>query len=283
MDLKAQLLAAKKLLAGYEIITLPKEIIELQKYLREVELPDLQVLETIVSSNTVLVGELIRAANVPSVQGRHPRKIETVFEALDMLGARRIKNLATALALKLAMENTGQRQLMKHSLQVAEAAMVIADKTGRISVDKAYLIALFHNVGCLMMAKIDRHYMEFFIKALSKPYSTLALEMSRYQTTHEMVGFIVAQEWKLEDEFKKIILLHHNERIDSIKDQAVAQGVALVQLANVLVAELFYKIYITSEFKRMFQFSAKALGITQDETIAMIRKEILTAVQKNPF
>lgn len=276
MLLKDQLANARRLLAKTEIISLPKEVMELQKYLNQEEFPQTEVLVKIIGQNAILAGEIVQAANLPSMQGSRPRKIETIRDAVNVLGSRRLKNLVTALSMKLAMETLGLKHLTQHSVQVAEACMKIAPYLKHTSVDKAYLMGLFHNVGALMLGKLDNTYEALFKKSLSSPISITTWEIEKYQTTHGVMGLLVAEEWGLEADFKKVIVSHHADSLKPIRDPVLQQDVALVQLANALVSEIHYQVYATPEYKLQWD---NALGVIplDESQLKEIRFAMLSA------
>lgn len=251
MELKDQLTQARILLNRTEKISIPKEVLELRQLLANDEFASAQEIIHIIGQNAILAGEIVQAANLPSMHPKQYRVIHTIHDAIDILGTRRLKNLVTAMSFKLGLENFAHPQLIKHSIKVAETCSEIAKASDIISGDGAYLLGLFHNIGAIMLTKLDEGYETIFAKSLSTPFVTTPLELEAYGTTHGMIGVLVAEEWNLDSPFKKTMILHHEPNLDTIRNSDLKQLVALVQLANGIVSEQVFKVYKTPELKEM--------------------------------
>lgn len=273
MELKDQLTQARILLNRTEKISIPREIIKLRQLLAKEELPDQQEMAHLIGQNTILAGEVVQAANLPSMHTKQYRVIHTIHDALNILGVRRLRNLVTAISMKLGLENFSHQQLIKHSVKVAEASAEIAKMTGIVSGDNAYLLGLFHNIGAIMLAKLDPHYETIFAKSLSAPFSTNEVELDTYKTTHGLVSVLIAEEWDLDSSFKKTMILHHEPNLNSIRNPELKQLVALIQLANGLVSEQVFQVYPTPELKDMISRTQESLGLS-DEQVSEVRKAI---------
>lgn len=270
MNLKEQLDVARALLSRTEIISLPKEVLELKTLLNAQDFPDPYEMERIIGSNAILAGEVVQAANLPSMQGDHPRAILSIKDAIDVLGVRRLKNLITAIALKLSIDQLGLKNLSKHSNRVAHYSAIIAKQTKILSADEAYLLGLFHNIGAFMMTRVHPEYETIFEKAITQPFTASQQEQTQYKTTHGLVGVLVAEEWELETPFKKVMVMHDEQNLRIIRNKELQQMVALVQLANCLTSEINYQSYLTPELQTMNANAISALDLS-DEDMTSIR------------
>lgn len=273
MELKDQLTQARVLLNKTEKISIPREVLKLRQLLAAQEFPNPQEMANIIGQNAILAGEIVQAANLPSMHGNNFRVIHTIHDAIDILGIRRLRNLVTAISLKLGMENFGHPQLMKHSVRVAEACAEIAKATTITTGDEAYLLGLFHNIGAIMMTKLDSHYETIFAKSLSSPFSSNSAELETYRTSHGLVGVLVAEEWELDTPFKKTMILHHEPNLETIRNAELKKLVALVQLANGLVSEQVFKVYMTPELKDMIERTQLVLELS-DEQMSELRQSL---------
>ena len=251
MQLKEQLVGARAIIGQTGMISMPKEVIELQRLFMKYEVPNFADVSNIIGQNVVLAGEVVQTANLPSVKGRYPKEILSIKDAVDVLGVSRLKNLVKAIGLKLTVATAGLDILIKHSLSVATVSAVIAQQTKLISTDEAYLLGLFHNVGAIVMAKYDAAYLSHFQKSLSAPVSSMSIEIDRYKASHGVVGLLVAENWGLEDVFKKVIIMHHESDLAVMRNVEVRKLVALIQLANTIVAEKVFQVYMTPELQTM--------------------------------
>lgn len=271
MDLKDQLTQARILLNKTEKISIPREVIQLRKMLSAQEFPSPQEMAHVIGQNAILAGEVVQAANLPSMHGNHYRVIHSILDAIDILGVRRLKNLITAISLKQGLANFGHKDLILHSVKVAETSAEIAKMTDTVSADGAYLLGLFHNIGAIMMTKLDPNYAAIFTKSLSSPFAMNQTEIDHYKTSHGLVGILVAEEWDLDTPFKKTMILHHEPNLNSIRNLELKKLVALIQLANALVSEQFFHVYMTPELKDVIHRTQEILGLS-DGDLSELRK-----------
>lgn len=264
MQLKEQLSGARAIIQQAGMISMPKEVIALQKLFMVQEVPNFADVAQIISQNVILAGEVVQTANLPSVKGRYPKEILSIKDAVDVLGVLRLKNLVKAIGLKLTVATPGLENLVKHSLSVANVSAIIAQQTQWVSTDEAYLLGLFHNVGALMLAKYDPQYLSIFDKSLTAPISSIEQEFKHYQTSHGVLGLLIAEEWGLEDVFKKVIVMHHEGDLQVIRNVELRQMVALVQLANVIVAEKVFQVYLTPELQKMAAQCVETLALDEE-------------------
>lgn len=264
MQLKEQLPGALKILSKTGTPKIPKAVISLQALLNQPEAPNFAEISEIISQDIELAGEIIQAANLPAIQGHHPREISTIPNAIEILGLRRLKNLVKAIALKISLAGIHAKSILKHSLSVAELCTQLAKNNKIISPDEAYLIGLFHNLGAVMLAKFDSEYEAIFKKSLTAPALALNAEYNHYQTSHPVIGLLVAEKWQLTNRVKKIILMHHQSNLQSIHSDELKQGVAMVQLANTIVAERVFQVYTTPELQTISENCVSILNLTPD-------------------
>jgi len=264
MQLKEQLPGAKKIILKTGMISLPKELMDLQRLFQQEEVPNFSEISHIIGQNVELAGEVVKTANLPSMQGNIYREILSIPDAVEVIGARRLQNLVKAISLKLAVSSMGGQNILKHSLAVAELSAKLAKLTKIVPADEAYLLGLFHNLGAIMMVKYDTSYNDIFNKSLSAPYSSLALEYQTYQTSHPVVGLLVAENWELSDVFKKVLVMHHEQKLKVIRNKPLKKLVGLIQLANAMVAVKDYAIYKTPEWQTQFQSTLDVLALEEE-------------------
>lgn len=261
MQLREQLPSARQLIETAGMISLPKEVMDLHRLFETQEVPNFADIADIIGQNVMLAGEVVQAANLPSVQGDHFREVLSIQDAIDILGVRRLKNLVKAIALKLTLETLGLKDLVEHSLAVAELSSKISKHLALLPGDEAYLLGLFHNIGAIMLGKFDDNYQDIFQKSLTAPLTSIDIELERYQTSHPVVGLLVAENWELEDIFKKVIVMHHEKNMMVIRNQELRKLVALIQLSTAIIAEKKYQVYMTPELKTVAESCVMVLEL----------------------
>ena len=264
--LKEKLLHAQTLFVHVQIPAMPKEIIEINRLFAEQEIPDLAELTRIISQNATLVGEVIRIANAPVFMGTRQQEIINIKDAIQVIGVKRLKNLVTSVGYQMQTGNMGLEEVNEFSFRSALVAAELAQYVDGVSEDQAYLAALFHNAGAMLMAAAFRDYDQIFMQSLSQPYSILALESTRYQTAHTIAGLLVARQWHLNSLLSHVIVLHHQKSLTKIEDDQVRTLVAMIQLANAIVTQVVFPDHQGEEVTTMLA-SAQTELFVEDSVI----------------
>jgi len=275
MDLKAQLLVAKEMMAGTEVPMMPAEVVQINRIFLQTEFPDVGEITEIIERNTTLSGELIKVANEPGFSQPNAEEVKSVKQAIDAIGMSRLKNLMTSLGFKGQIKGAIFDSILDHSIDVARVAAALAGWVEGVSVDIAYMAGLFHNAGAIILAMKYEDYEKYFLNTITNCYSGTVLELKRYKVTHGIYGLLVAQKWRLDKIMSQLILLHHQKDLSKIKNDQVRTLVALVQLANCIVSEVTFNNYMGSEIKQMMQTAKNELMIGS-EVINEIRIAVLS-------
>ena len=215
---------------------IPDVVLALRRELTRPE-PDLRVASNLIAQDPVLTGQVLRAINSPAFN--LPAPVAGVHQAAALLGLARLTNLVTAEALNRLLEvNQGPvRVLWESILETARIVTAIARLTSDISEDEAYLFGIMHDVGSLIFANVTANYIaEWSFRANSAPSELLIHERTTLGTDHTVVGFLLANNWKLPEYIALAILHHHGARHLEAEDRRIPHLIALAQLAHYLVA-----------------------------------------------
>lgn len=110
-------------------------------------------LTKIIASDPALSARLIQVANSPLM--RISRKIESVDAAVQRLGMRMVRDLATSMVMEQMFQATSDvtdrrlRQLWAHSTEVAAIAHALASQFTNLNPEQALLAGLVHEIGAL--------------------------------------------------------------------------------------------------------------------------------------
>ncbi len=113
-----------------------------------------QRLATVVLRDYALTVKVLRAANAAHYN-RTGRSVQSATHALMLLGARTVRDLASALLLfeHYRRRSPGLKELMLLSLLTASAARATAERCGAgVDPDAAYLAGMFRNLGEVLAA-----------------------------------------------------------------------------------------------------------------------------------
>jgi putative nucleotidyltransferase with HDIG domain len=175
-----------------------------------------------------LSSKIIASAN--SVWHSRGMPAVTLKRAMTVLGLEEVKNLLVCTLFyegvlkKLGLKKKDVFSLWQHSLVVAFAAAELCGGE-RKEMEKAFTAGLLHDIGKAPLQML--HNYEIVDDSIGWD-EICANERNRFDTDHQEIGFYMAVEWKLPEEYREAIRLHH----ESAKDTRLVE---LVQQANLLV------------------------------------------------
>ena len=262
---------------GYKIPELPNEVLLLEKEINSKFCSTAAVAE-IIEMNTTLSGEVMRIVNSPVIKVKEP--VLSIRDAVNVMGMDNIYNLVVSAALKNIFGTQGLvKDIMDHSVDIAFCMADIADWVAYITRDEAYMLGLFHNVGAMMLAaKGDKEYDQLFRNSMSLPISILEKEQQKYGSNHAVIGVLIAKKWHLPVDMLSAIMLHHNAQCSQIKNDRVRGMVAMLKVANAMVAEISLGAYRGEEMREYEQDGVDELMIPSN-----VVTEIRTALMSYSF
>ena len=233
---------------GVKLPELPEELMLIEHELAS-RFCSSQKIANIIEQNTTLSGEVLRLANSPVYKLRQPA--ETIGQAVLMLGLDNIKNLVFSASMKQLFNSSDlYKDIMSHSVDVAVCMADLSEWVADVTRDEAYMLGLFHNAGCLMLATKDPdNYQKIFQLSHSNPSEYMKRERERYRTTHNAIGVLLGKKWHLPIDVLSAIYLHHIESCSKIQNDRVRALVALTKIANSMVSEISLGAYRGEEMK----------------------------------
>jgi len=269
-DLRNAMMAIR----GIKIPEFPKEVTELDAEIKS-RFASAQKIVAIIERNTTISGEVIRLANLPVMKAATP--VKTIREAVSVMGLSNLYNLVVIAAFKRMFSGTGlHRDISDHSVDVAFCMAILSESVAEVTRDEAYLVGLFHNAGSLMLASKDEDaYSKLFRSGLSNPVKVLEQEEAVFNTNHAMVGLLVGKKWQLPTYMLNVILLHHSSKVSRISDDKVRTFVAMLKVANALVAEISLGAYIGEEMQHFLQDGVEELMLDSAD-LTELRNHLLT-------
>ncbi|WP_130537594.1 HDOD domain-containing protein [Thiomicrorhabdus indica] len=259
---------------GIRIPELPGEIIELEHELSR-KLCNSFTVAQIIERNATLSGEVIRLANSPMMRLREPAG--TIRDAINVIGLDNIYNLVVSAAYqRIFGSDRLYKDILTHSVDVGFVMAYLSEWVQGVSRDEAYMVGLFHNIGSLMYAnKNPEVYSKLFINSMSFPVRIIEKEEEIMGANHCMVGILVAKKWSLPMDVLNTIMLHHTPKVSVIQDDRVRALVAMIKVANAVVAEVSLGAYRGQEMKDYEKDGMNELMIDYD-VIKELRNRLMT-------
>ena len=181
-----------------------------RELVRQVANPDAgpRELEAVCSLDPVLAGRLIQVANSAYYNPRHP--IGSIFNAVAFVGTETARRVLLAAALRGNFSSPHCHHIWNHSLDVAQAAQLIALHCS-IHVDpgQAFLAGLIHDIGRLAFAIMPPAFMERFHRLTDGGCPPIEVEMCLSGRCHGEVGSETLVQWKFPEIITEAVRWHH--------------------------------------------------------------------------
>lgn len=193
---------------------------------------DLGEIASVISKDPALSGKILKTVN-SSFYGRS-HAVGTVSHALVILGIQSVKTLVLSFSLVTTLtKEKGFRHLdyWRRSIYAATSARLLAAKVGIVQQEEAFLAALMHDIGMLVLQSVlgDETYGE--ICTATKSHEELApIESKKLGTDHAEVGGVLAATWNLPP-ILEIPIGWHN-RPAEVKDPTLRKVTEVVALAG---------------------------------------------------
>lgn len=192
----------------------------------------------IVESDITLTAKCLRIVN--SAAYSLPRKISSIQQAVVLLGAQIIVNIALAEAFKSVFNAplkgyiSDPEEFWKHSTRCALGAKIIARELRRdVHPDLAYTAGLLHDIGKAIISEFLEEYQQDLMVEMNQTEDKdfLAIEQKLLGTDHTRVGAKMAEKWKFPEVLIQSIRYHHH--LGEAKKEHLPL-VAIVHVADLL-------------------------------------------------
>lgn len=194
--------------------------------------PDLMVIAEAISRDVGIAAALLKTVNSPLFG--LPRKVQSVTQAVGLLGLSRVATLMNSLALKTSLGGPGIERFWDQSARTAMICVWLAGKLGHDR-DSAYLFGLFRDAGIPLLIRRFKNYKDTLRQANQDERGFTEVEDERHAMNHAVVGAILARNWLLSESVRDAIRSHHEPDIFQISpDSSVKNLIALSHLAGQL-------------------------------------------------
>ena len=254
-----------------ESICLPPIPHVLLKFLNMVENDhtSMKELATLVEQDPALSARFLTIANSPTL--RRQSEIKRIDQCLATLGTRLSRALAACLAIQSVFARlAGEAQydftgFWGHSLRVAETARALAAQTNYIDADEAYLAALLHDVGQLiLLGGVGERYGDLLRCSIDEAI-LLEIEGPAIGTDHAIIGAWLIDKWKLSSFMSDAVLFHHKQPDEIMAADPLSQ----IVWSSHVVSKYSEKTDLVR--KEMLDLAAvkSMLGLDVDDVIAI--------------
>ncbi len=195
-------------------------------------------LASVISADPSLAVKVIHLSNSPFYMVTRP--VESVKDALFVLGLSSIKNMTVGVSLQKGLsavqprsETFNMLDFWKHSYATAIVASKLGSREGRKLGDTLYLAGLIHDVGKMILA----YYWPDVWKAIytihaksNEPFCDVEERM--FSKSHAAIAAELLANWKFPPLIVQLVEYHHTEPTPGM---TIDVGKSTLRIANALV------------------------------------------------
>lgn len=224
-----------------------------------------------VKHDQIISAKVITLSNSAMFSPR--RRIESVGQALVMLGEKRLLQMVISASIELFFQDSiGGYSLCKgglyhHATGTAEAARIIAGHLKLVPSDVAYTAGLLHDIGKVVLDQfVSPRYPMFYREMFESGNRLVKVEKQLIGTSHVDAGKRLAELWQLPESLTEVIAYHH----DPEKAEINPQLTHLVYFANLLMSRFKPGDIISRIETDNFSERLEVLGLNKSDFIELI-------------
>jgi putative nucleotidyltransferase with HDIG domain len=171
---------------------------------------DLKSMANLISRDASLAVRVLKIAN--SSFYSMPRKIESIQQAIVLLGYTTLRSIVVAASIKdvFARYGLAERLLWEHAIATGCAASVIAGHVAGFAKDEAFVGGLVHDVGKLVMhSDAEKLYQDVMRAVYADEKTSIEAEKDVFGFDHAEVGMLVLGKWGLPERLVCAVGGHH--------------------------------------------------------------------------
>jgi putative nucleotidyltransferase with HDIG domain len=210
----------------------PENIITIQKLIAD---PNSQMSEIgrNISMDPAMTADLLKIVN--SAQYMLVRKVDSISDAVKMVGIRGIKNLLISYGAQkiLGEESADKKALWEHSYKTAFYAynLVINFHRDKNILDDAYVGGILHDMGKIIFSAVHPELLQKvkdFCAQKNLPASTF--EDLSAGMNHAEIGALVAERWNFPESLVAAVRYHHDPSSAPAENRDLVETVYLANM-----------------------------------------------------
>lgn len=203
-----------------KLYSLPQTLVQVLKVVSD-ETSGADDLAKVLIKDPAMTTKVLKVVNSPFYGTG--RKIGTVSQATVTLGMRQVTALALSTSIYGMTENwqsvLDRVRFWRHSLEVAIAARMIAEKMGLRQLEEIYVSGLLHDIGLLILERSFPEQFATIWKRASRGESLVELEEEAWGTNHARVGQFLLEQWRLPESISEAVGRHHYSYPEGADDE----------------------------------------------------------------
>ncbi|GAB1482288.1 ATP-binding protein [Treponema sp.] len=211
----------------------PENIVSIQKLINDPK-SEMTDIARQISMDPSMTADLLKIVN--SAQFMLPKKVDSISEAVKLVGIRGIKNLLYSYGTQkiLGDDSNDKKALWEHSYRTAFYAYNLAKnlRRDRNLLDDVYVGGILHDMGKIIFSNVHPdliNKIRDFCREKGIPAATFE-ELSGGMN-HAEIGALIAEKWNFPENLVSAIRLHHDPSVASSDHRDLVET---VYLANML-------------------------------------------------
>lgn len=199
-------------LESFGLPSIPKVLLEVLR-LAEDDRTVITDLAVLVKRDPALTARILTIANSPAL--RQVTEHKNIEQCLVVIGISLLRTITACLAIQSVFSRTSNQQhynfkgFWRHSLLISEIARELAIKVNHTETEEAYLSALLHDIGqLLLLCGLGEKY-GMILDRCNDEESLLKMETPLLGTNHATIGAWLIDQWKFSSFMADAVMFHH--------------------------------------------------------------------------
>ncbi len=196
-----------------ELPSLPQSLLRIQKVAND-DRSCADDLAQCILKDQALTMRVLKVVNSAMYQRRGMEKVRTVRRAVIVMGFETVRKLALGLSVFDMMSKLSRSpwlaQITQHSLITAAFAQVLAENSGSVPLEEAFVTALIHDIGKVVLLECSPTAMDEVLNDRAGGFTALEAERRHFGITHDRAGRRLAARWQLPTALQNVIGDHHD-------------------------------------------------------------------------
>ena len=217
-----------------ELSALPQTLVEVLRVARD-EKSSADQIARVLLRDQAMTANVLRIVNSPFYGVG--RNIGTVSQAVMTIGVWQVTALALSTSVYHLTTNwrssLDRVRFWRHSLEVAIASRMIAERIGYAKAEDAFVAGMLHDIGILILENSFPEQFERVWSLAPESSNVIALEEEVFGTNHARVGQFLLQHWFLPQHICEAVGKHHSS-VAADSRQPGSTVSQIVRLAHIL-------------------------------------------------
>jgi putative nucleotidyltransferase with HDIG domain len=196
-----------------ELPILPQTLLQIQKVATD-DRSSAEDLAEVILRDQALTVRVLRIVNSAMYQRGHSERVTTVRKAVITIGFETVRKLALGLSVFDMMSKLSRSphllEVARHSMITAAFAQTLAEASGRVPREEAFVIALVHDIGKAVLVECSPSDYDRVLTDVANGRDQIEAERAHFGMSHDRAGRRLAARWKLPRAIQSVIGDHHD-------------------------------------------------------------------------